>query len=144
LLSRLTEQSSLALVLPGLMLVSAGQGIFYSPNSSSVLSAVELERYGIVSALLNLVRNGSNIISLAMATAIVTATMGSLGFEPSLDAVRESAQAGVQHAFSVGLRNAFLTMMGLLIIGMAISAIKAEKAQEPAAASPTRAGQNPD
>lgn len=144
LLSRLTEDSSLALVLPGLILVSAGQGIFYSPNSSSVLSAVELERYGIVSALLNLVRNGSNILSLAMATAIVTATMGTMGFEPSLGAVRDSTESGVQHAFSVGLRNAFLTMMGLLIIGMAISAIKPAKTQEQATASPTPAGQNPD
>lgn len=143
-LSRLDEGSSLALVIPGLILVSGGQGLFFSPNSSSVLSAVELERYGIVSALLNLVRNGSNIISLAMATAIVTATMGSLGFEPSLDAVRESTQSGVQHAFSLGLRNAFLTMMGLLIIGMAISVVKTEKAQAPTAASPSRAGQSPD
>ena len=144
LLSRLTEDSSLGLVIPGLILISGGQGTFYSPNSSSVLSAVELERYGIVSALLNLVRNGANITSLAMATAIVTATMGAMGFEPSLGAVRESAEAGVQHAFSVGLRNAFLTMMGLVIIGMAVSAIRAEKAKEPAAISPTRAGQNPD
>jgi len=144
LLSRLNEGSSIVLVLPGLMLVSAGQGIFYSPNASSVLSDVELEKYGIVSALLNLVRNGSNIISLAVATAIVTATMSALGFEPSLDAVRDTAEVGVQHAFSVGLRYAFLTMMGLMIIGMAISAIKPAKSQDLSAATPTVAGQNPD
>ena len=144
LLSRLTEDSSLALVIPGLILISGGQGIFYSPNASSVLSAVELDEYGIVSALLNLVRNGANIISLAMATAIVTATMGSLGFEPSLGVVREATEAGVQHAFTIGLRNAFLTMMGLVIIAMAVSAVRAEKARELAATSPTAAGQNPD
>ena len=79
-----------------------------------------------------------------MATGSVTATTVSLGFEPRLDAVRESTESGVQHAFSMGLRNAFLTMMGLLIIGMAFSAIKAEKTKEPAATSPTRAGQSPD
>lgn len=144
LLSRLTEDSSLTLVIPALILTSGGQGTFYSPNSSSVLSAVELEEYGIVSALLNLVRNGANITSLAMATAIVTATMGAMGFEPSLEAVRESTEAGVKHAFSVGLRNAFLTMMSLLIVGMAVSAIKAEKAKELAPTSPRAAGQNPD
>ena len=109
-----------------------------------MLSDVELEKYGIVSALLNLVRNGSNIISLAMATAIVTATMSALGFDPSLDAVRDTAEIGVQHAFSVGLRYAFLTMVGLMVIGMAISAIKPAKSQDPSAATPTVAGQNPD
>jgi len=137
LLSRLTEASSLAMVLPALVLTSSGMGLFYSPNSSSVLSSVEQEKYGIVSSFLNLVRNGANIISLAMATAIVTATMASMGFEPSLDAVRQSTQLGVAHAFSVGLQNAFLVMMGLLLIAMALSAFKSEKVKELATVAPT-------
>ena len=130
LLSRLTADSSLGMVMPGLILTSSGMGMFYSPNSSSVLSSVELEKYGIVSSFLNLVRNGANIISLAMATAILTATMGSMGFEPSLDVVRESTEAGVGHAFSVGLRNAFLVMMGLILVGMVVSAVKGERVKE--------------
>ena len=137
LLSRLNEGSSLGMVMPGLILTSGGMGMFYSPNTSSVLSSVELEKYGIVSSFLNLVRNGANIISLAMATAIVTATMGSMGFEPSLDAVRESAEMGVGHAFSIGMRNAFLVMMSLILVGLAVSAIKSEKAKELSPIFPT-------
>ena len=71
LLSRLTDQSSLAMVLPALILVEAGMGMFWSPNASSVLSSVETEKYGIVSGLLSLVRNAGNIVSLAMATEVV-------------------------------------------------------------------------
>ena len=130
LLSRLTDQSSLALVLPALIVVQAGMGIFYSPNFSSVLNSVEPERHGTVSGLLNMVRNGGSIFSLAMTTAIVTATMGSLGFEPSLDAVREATEAGVGHAFTVGLRYVYFVMMGLLLIGMALSAVKGERSAE--------------
>ena len=137
LLSRLTVGSSLALVLPALMLTGAGQGAFYSPNSSSVISSVEPERYGIVAAFLHLVRNGANITSLAMATAIVTATMGSMGFEPSLEAVREATGPGVGYAFTVGLRNAFLVMMGLLVIGMAVSSVNAASAKELGAVTST-------
>jgi EmrB/QacA subfamily drug resistance transporter len=144
LLSRLTADSSLYMIIPALILTSGGMGTFYSPNTSSVLSAVELYRYGIISALLNLIRNGANIISLAMATAIVTATMGSMGFEPSLDAVRHAGTSGVGHAFSVGLRNGFLTMMGLLLMAMAVSALKEKKEEEVAAVAPTGAGQTPD
>ena len=130
LLSRLTDQSSLAMVLPALILTEAGMGTFYSPNTTSVLSSVEPEKYGIVSGLLHMVRNGGQILSLVMATAIVTATMGSLGFEPSLDAVVETTGAGVGHAFTVGLRNAYLVMMALLLIGMAVSAVKGETLTE--------------
>ena len=137
LLSRLTDQSSLAMVLPALILVEAGMGMFWSPNASSVLSSVETEKYGIVSGLLSLVRNAGNIVSLAMATAIITATMGSLGFEPSLDAVRETTGAGVGHAFTVGLRNAYLVMLTLIMIAMAVSAVKSEEIAEVSPVAPT-------
>ena len=111
--------------------------MFYSPNTISVLSSVGPEKYGIVSGLLHMVRNGSQILSLVMATAIVTATMGSLGFEPSLDAVVETTGAGVGHAFTVGLRNAYLVMMVLLLIGMAVSAVQRETVEEVEAVAPT-------
>ena len=137
LLSRLTETSSLALVIPALVLINSGMGLFYSPNSSSVLSSVDPEKYGIVSSFLNLIRNGANIVSLAMATAIVTATMGALGFEPSLDAVRESTEVGVGQAFSLGLRYALLVMAGLVLIALAVSAFRSERFKELEPATPS-------
>ena len=124
LLSRLTESSSLAQVMTALMLQSSGMGIFYSPNTSSILSAVERERYGDVIGFLNLIRNAANVTSVAMAAAIVTATMGAMGYEPSLEAVRGGSGAGVGHAFTLGLRHAYLTMMGLLLVAMAVSVLK--------------------
>ena len=126
LLSRLTDQSPLGLVIAVWFLTNAGGGMFFAPNTSSVLGSVETASYGVVYALLNMMRNAGGIISLAMATAIITATMGSLGFEPSLNAVRETTGAGVAHAFTVGLRNAYMVMMVLLLIGVAVSALKGE------------------
>ncbi len=137
LLSRLTESSPVYLVIVAMILQYSGMGFFYSPNTSSVLGAVEPERYGVVSSLLNLVRNSANVTSLAVATAIVTATMGSMGFEPSLEAVRDGGGAGVGHAFTVGLRNAFLTMMGLLLLAMTVSAVRGEKVRQLRPATPT-------
>ena len=144
LLSTLTEDSSLSIVFPALILTSIGMGAFYSPNTSSVLGTVELEKYSIVSSLLGLVRNGANIISLALATAVIAATMASMGFEPSLEAVREATGADEGHAFSVGLRNAFLVMLGLLLGAMAVSAFKGEKVKELRAVEPRKIGQGPD
>ncbi len=135
--SRLTDQSSLVPVIVALFLTNIGSGTFYAPNASSVLGSVGPASYGIVSGLLNLMRNGAGIISLAMATAIITATMGSLGFEPSLNAIRETAGAGVGHAFSVGLRNSYLIMMVLLLIAMTLSVVQGEKITEVEPAAPT-------
>ena len=133
LFARLTESSPLYYVMLGMVLQSTGMGVFYSPNSSSILSAVGRERYGVVSAFLNLIRNACNLTSVALGTAIVTATMASLGFEPSLDAVSSGAAEGIGGAFTAGLRNAFLALGFLLLLGMTLSAIKGQAILERAA-----------
>ena len=120
-LSRVTETSSLWLVMPALVLLNCGMGTFYSPNSSSVLSAVGRESYGVVSGFLNLVRNSANVVSLAIATTIVTTTMASLGFEPSLEAVRGDTVEGVKNAFTVGMRYAFYVMIALVLASATVS-----------------------
>ena len=121
ILSRVTETSHLYEVIPGLILINSGMGMFYSPNTSSVLSAVGRESYGVVSGFLNLVRNSANVISLAIATTIVTVTMGSMGFEPSLEAVRTGSVEGVRGAFAVGMRYAFYVLIALVIASMTVS-----------------------
>ena len=132
ILSRLTAESTIAAVLPGLILQSCGMGLFFSPNASSVLSSVGRESYGVISAFLNLIRNAGNVMSIAVATAIVTATMGSMGYEPSLAAVQVGAAEGVGHAFTTGLRYTFISMGCLMIVAMAISALRGRpRAEQP-------------
>ena len=121
MLSQVTVHSSLALILPALMLSSSGNGVFYAPNSNSILSAVGQEQFGVVMGLLNLIRNAANVTSVAGATAVVSITMVSMGSEPSLDLVRSGVGS---EAFTSGLHNAFLGMMGALALGMVVSAFK--------------------
>lgn len=135
----LSVTSSLAFLIPIMVLNSAGMGLFNSPNNNSILSAVDRSRYGVVSALTQLTRNSANITSIAVSTAIVVTTMASLGFEPSLDAVNGEKGAEVAAAFVAGLHYAYLTVGSLLIIGVGISFFKGggvrEATQEPATAA---------
>ena len=125
LAARLTDNSPLSLIIVVLVLQSVGSGLFGSPNNSSILSAVERSRYGIVSALTSLTRNSANIASTAIATAIVVTTMGSMGAEPSLEAVSDEP-----HAFVVGLQRAFLGGAIMLFVGMVISILKGDRPKE--------------
>ena len=113
-----------------MILMNTGMGTFYSPNSSSVMSTVGQVKYGVVSGFLNLVRNAANVTSIAFATIIVTTTMASQGFEPSLEAVREEVE-GVAPAFTLGLRYAFLTMMGIVLVSMTLSALQPPYVEDP-------------
>ena len=128
----LSERSSVVLIISMLVLHGWGMGIFGSPNRSSIFGAVEQYRYGIVSALTQLVRNSALVTSIAVATTVVVVTMDSRGVEPSLDAVSPE----VADAFVAGLRWVFLFLGALQVVGMAITFLGGVGARETAV--PTR------
>ncbi len=115
--------SPLMLVIVALTIESMGVGIFYTPNNSSILGAVERGRYGVVSALTQLIRNTANVTSVALFTAVVVVTMGSMGVEPSLSAVSPE----VSGAFLEGLRRAFFIMAVLLVFGVVVCVVRGER-----------------
>ena len=130
--TQLTVSSSVLLVVTMMMLQSIGTGLFNTPNNSSILSAVERSSYGVVSGLTQLVRNSANVASISVATAVIVATMGSKGVEPSLDAVLPD----VAVAFIAGLHRAFFLMGGLLVLGAAIVLARGEQPKETPQARP--------
>ena len=125
----LTESSSLALIIPVLLLQSCGIGLFDSANNSAILSAVERSKLGVVGALTQLTRNSAGVTSVAVSTAIVVATMSSLGVEPTLDAVEGGKEAG--HAFVSGLHRSFTLMGSLMLVGMVLSYLKGDRPKTP-------------
>ena len=122
LLSRLNENSSIELVITALAMQGLGLGIFFSPNASSVLSTVEPERFGIATAFLNMNRNASNLVGVALATTVVTAVMASQGFEPSLEGITSATSSDVQAAFTLGLQTSYRVMSGFLVAALILSA----------------------
>ena len=124
LFSRLTETSSLALLIPGMIAIGLGLGLFGSPNVSSILSTVAPSRYGVVSGLLAMFRNSFSVVGIVMATAIVTAAMAAKGYPASLDAVSDTVDRGALLAFASGMRLDFLIMGCLLLAGAAMSIVK--------------------
>lgn len=125
LLSQLDERSPIGLVVGAMLLQGIGMGTFNSPNTSAVLSTVERSRYGVGTAFLNMVRNTAGVTGVALATTIVTITMGSMGYEPTLDAVRSgSGGEGVKSAFTQGLTTSYMVMGSLLIVAIALSLLQ--------------------
>ena len=115
--------------MAGMVMQSTGIGLFNAPNNSSILSAVEPSKFGVISGFLNLVRNAGNLCSIAIATAIVTATMGSLGYEPSLAGVTSEGSEGLLSAFTSGLRVAYSIMAFVVLAGVIASAFKGPRYQ---------------
>ena len=123
----LDSDSPLALVIPLMIMNTSGVGMFSSPNNNSILSAVPRSRYGVITALTQLTRNSANVTSIALATAVIVATMASFGFEPRLDAVTETGGAEIGAAFVAGMHRAFFVMGGLVALGVVLSFIKGDR-----------------
>ncbi len=123
-ISRVSETTHLGVVIAAMVAQSAGTGLFGSPNSASIFSAAESSRHGIVSALLSLVRNSANVTSIAVATAVVTATMVSMGYAPDLSGVGGEGSEGLSHSFVTGMNLLYAAMGCLLIVGAVASFLK--------------------
>jgi MFS family permease len=129
--SMLHEGSPAIHVMIGMALSGCGNGVFSSPNTSSIMSAQPRERYGIISAFLNLTRTSANVTGVAIATTIVTFTMASSGFEPSLSAVNGEGGEAVRMAFMEGLKRAYLIGAGFATTALVITALKGETRPAP-------------
>jgi MFS family permease len=141
----LSVGTSIALIIPVLMLRFTGHGLFNSPNSSSLFSAVERSRYGVVSALTQVLRNSGSVTGIAIVTMVIVGTMSSMGFEPSLDAVSAGDEA-LAEAFVTGARRAFMVLAGLFTVALVFSMFKggsvASQMGPPATDKPSETGKS--
>ena len=128
-LGTLTVDTNPGVVAVAMALQGLGMGVFYTPNTASVLSVVEQSRYGIATAFLNMTRNTANVVGIGLAITIVTVTMASKGFEPSLDAVAAGG-VGVEAAFTQGLRIAFLLLGAFIGVSVILTILKRSGSQE--------------
>lgn len=126
----LSVGTSIALVIPVMMLRFVGHALFNSPNANSLFSEVERSRYGAVSALTQVIRNSGSVTGIAIVTMVIAGTMSSMGFEPSLDAVSAGDDA-LAEAFMAGARRGFLVLSGLLVVALAFSIFKEGKVDPP-------------
>jgi EmrB/QacA subfamily drug resistance transporter len=121
ILATLEVGSSPYVASVGMMMMGAGNGIFGSPNTSSVMSVVGKHRFGIVSALVNMVRTSGNLTGISIGTTLVVLGMASEGFLPDLSALTDIADREVfdalSLAFTAGMRRAY--MLGIVFVGSA-------------------------
>ena len=100
-----------------------GSGTFWPSNNSSVMSVVSPASYGVISSFMNLVRNSGNVVGIAVSTAIVTETMGSLGHPPTLSAINELSGLSILNAFTMGLKTTFWVCVGFTLVGAVASLV---------------------
>ncbi len=123
MLTRLTPDSPIWWTVATMLLMGFGLGFIFSPAQNAIYSVVKPGGQGVVTAFINMARNTATLSSIAIGTAIVTATMGGLGYEPSLDAVREGGGIGIKDAFTRGMTQAFFVGGVVVAAGLLVSLV---------------------
>ena len=130
ILVNIDTKDSILIVLIGMIVQTIGSGTFWPSNNSSILSVVSPASYGVIASFTNLVRNSGNVVGIAVSTAIVTGTMGSLGHPPTLSAINEASDGPILSAFTIGLQNTFYVCIGFTLIAALASLIGTSKKNE--------------
>lgn len=86
------------LILLGLAVLGLGYGLFSSPNTNAIMSAVEVRHLGIASGMVATMRAIGQMISLAIAMLVFSAVIGTVQITPE---VYPQLQQSVTIAFSV-------------------------------------------
>lgn len=126
LFARLGADSSPVDIVLCMALQGTGIGMFSSPNTSAIMTAIDNRKFSVASAFLNLTRTSAGLSGIAIFTAIVVFTMASLGAAPDLSAVSQDGGSEARAAFIAGMNRAFIAAGGVMFAAMAISVMRGE------------------
>ncbi len=124
--SRLDEESSVTQIVVSMVVQGSGIGMFSSPNTSAIMTAVDPRKFSVASAFLNLTRTSAGLSGIAIFTAIVVFTMATMGVAPDLSAVSQDGGDVVRTAFVAGMSRAFLAAAVVMLAAVLISVLRGE------------------
>jgi len=107
LLAFVGPATPLAFVVACLLLLGAGFGLFSSPNTNAVMASVEKRSYGVASATLATMRLVGQMLSMGVASLVLTLFAG-----------REAAGPERAESFVAGMRAAFALYALLCVAGV--------------------------
>ena len=114
----LSESTSILYIVVSLAILGLGFGLFSSPNSNAIMSAVEKRYYGVASGIVSTMRLLGQMLSMGIATMIFAIVIGKVEITPQY-----------YPAFITSVHYAFILFTGLCIVGIYASLIRTERKQ---------------
>ena len=93
-----------------------GMITFVAPNTSAIMGSASRDYYGIISAFMNLLRNGGHIVGIALPTLILIIVMGSLGYNADMSDPDIINNIGLREAYAVGMRKSFQVSAIIMVV----------------------------
>lgn len=122
LMSTLNEHSSLSVMIPFIVIMSLGNGLFQSPNTSLIMANAPRNMLGISGSVNALIRNLGMISGTSISILILYSGMSNkLGYKVS------TYISGRDDAFVYGMRGAYLVAASISALGAILTAFRLYK-----------------
>ncbi len=123
-LSRLGSGSGYSDVLLRLVALGVGQGMFQSPNNSSVIGSVPRARYGVAGGFLSMMRNLGMVMGTAVAGNLLSSGLMAAAGHVNLGMLGEVSSLNTEalvNGFVIGMERAYLAAAVIAAVGILAS-----------------------
>lgn len=125
LISTLNENSSIAILMVYIVVMTIGNGMFQSPNNSLVMSLVSKDKLGIAGSVNALVRNLGFVLGTALSTMLLYNRMSAMVGYRVVDYIE-----GRDDVFLYGMRCVYVSASVLCAVGVVITALRLYKSKK--------------
>ena len=127
--------------ISGIVVVNGiAMGVWGAPNASATMGAVDRSRYGVVSAVINLMRNLGNVTGQAIVTAVIAGVMIANGFDIPLGELDQNPGAG--DAYLQGWTWAYYLATAIVALALISSFFTSDKREQAESSEPAAANKN--
>jgi MFS family permease len=115
LISLIETGDSWAQLVPGMVLLGAGVGLFYSAVTTAAVTALDPSRASLAGGIVYMFQVGGGSVGLGIATTVFTARAG--------DGISSSVERVVRDSFESGFQATFLLVAGLALVGFLVTVL---------------------
>jgi EmrB/QacA subfamily drug resistance transporter len=107
-----------------MVIMGIGSGMFFSPNTTAIMGSVSVERRGIVSGIRGMTANAGNVLSLALAMAMISTSITPDALQGLFAGTQVGAQGIAIDGFIKGLRTVFTLSFAITLLSAFLSYLR--------------------
>lgn len=117
----ITDKTPYSLLIVYMFTLGLGSGMFFSPNSSSIMGIVPADKRGIAAGVRTMALNAGNVLSIAISMAIISSSVSEEAMQGLFMGTQVGSKGIAIDQFMSGLRTAFLLSFIISIFAAVIS-----------------------
>lgn len=120
----ITSKTSTTELMIWMLIMGIGSGMFFSPNTSAIMSMVPADKRGVAAGIRTMMNNAGTVLSIALSMAIISSSISPDAMQALFIGTQVGSQGIAINQFISGLRMAFTISFAFSVIASFISYLR--------------------